>query len=70
VHEVQLPLERITELRVILFDLDPNLYILDNFLFPPADDPRAFFARIEPVLNRHHLARATPRYGPAAVAFT
>jgi hypothetical protein len=56
--EVQLPLERITTLHGILFDLDPGLYRRGNMLFPPADDPKEFHDLIRPVLDRHPLARA------------
>jgi hypothetical protein len=56
-HEIQMPLERITSVRGLLFDIDPRLYRADNPLFPPADDLRTFLAQIEPVLNRHPLAR-------------
>jgi hypothetical protein len=58
VAQVQLPLERITTLHGIPFDLDPKLYIPGNPLFPPADDPAVFFQNIEAVLNRHPLASA------------
>jgi hypothetical protein len=54
---IQLPRERITSLHGILFDLDPKLLIPGNPLFPPADDPKEFYAGIRPVLERHPLAR-------------
>jgi hypothetical protein len=54
---IQVPTERITRLRGILLDLDPNRLRPDNTLFPPADDPRQFFENIRPVLARHPLAR-------------
>jgi hypothetical protein len=56
-ERIQLPLERITTLRGILFDLDPGLLAPGNQLFAPADEPRVFFASVEPALNRHALAR-------------
>jgi hypothetical protein len=55
--EVQLPLERVTAVHGILFDLDPKLYQPDNTLFPPDTDPKAFFQKVKPVLDRHPLAR-------------
>jgi hypothetical protein len=53
---IQLPLERITRLHGILFDLDPQLLVPGNPYFPPADEPRAFHEGIRPVLERHPLA--------------
>lgn len=58
IQDIQVPLERITTLHGILFDLDPGLLDPDNALFPPADDPRAFHEAIRPVLDRHPLARS------------
>ena len=55
--ETQLPLERITTLHGILFDLDPRLYLPGNTIFPPDDDPQAFYEKVRPVLDRHPLAR-------------
>ena len=57
VHTIQVPTERITRLHGILFDLDPKLLVPGNPLFPPADDTRAFYAAVRPVLERHPLAR-------------
>ena len=57
VSVIQLPLERITCLRGLMLDWDPKRYVPDNLLFPPSDDPRQFFANIEPVLNMHPLLR-------------
>ena len=54
---IQLPTERITRLRGLMIDLDPGKLIPDNPLFPPAEDPREFFGRIQAVLDRHPLAR-------------
>jgi hypothetical protein len=54
---IQVPTERITRLRGILFDLDPTKLAAENPWFPPADDPRQFHAKIEHVLQRHPLAR-------------
>jgi hypothetical protein len=56
--EVQLPRQRITALRGILFDLDPGCLVPDNTIFPPADDPATFYAAVRPVIDRHPLARA------------
>lgn len=56
VQRIQLPRERITRLNGILFDLDPKLLVPNNLYFPPADDPRAFYEAIRPVLERHPLA--------------
>lgn len=57
IEEIQLPKESITSLHGIMIDLDPKLLVAGNPLFPPADDPEAFFAGIQPVLERHPLAR-------------
>jgi hypothetical protein len=57
IHEVQLPLERITTHHGVMIDLDPRLYVPGNPLFLPADDPRIFYRNIKPVLERHPLAR-------------
>jgi hypothetical protein len=57
IYAIQIPAERITRLGGILFDLDPKLLIANNPLFPPAAEPRAFYAGIRPVLERHPLAR-------------
>jgi hypothetical protein len=57
IHEVQLPLERVTTLHGVMIDLDPKLYRAGNPFFPPAADPRAFYQGIKPVLDRHPLAR-------------
>jgi hypothetical protein len=54
--EVQLPLERITRLHAIMFDLDPKVLRPGNGLFDPADDPVTFHAQVRPVLDRHRLA--------------
>jgi hypothetical protein len=54
--EVQLPLERITRLHAIMFDLDPKVLRPGNGLFNPADDPVTFHAQVRPVLDRHRLA--------------
>ncbi len=54
--EVQLPVERITRLHGIMLDLDPGLLRPDNGIFEPAVDPRDFFLRVQPMLNRHPLA--------------
>jgi hypothetical protein len=56
-HQIALPRERITRLHGIVFDIDPKLLRPDNTLFPPADDPTVFYANIQPVLDRHPLAR-------------
>jgi hypothetical protein len=58
VGEVQVPRERITRHLGILFDLDPRLYLPSNPLFPPDDDPKRFYEKIKPVLDRHPLARS------------
>jgi hypothetical protein len=55
--KVQLPLERITRLHGILWDLDPKHLAAGNPIFPPADDPKAFYELVRPVLDRHPLAR-------------
>lgn len=55
-RRIQLPVERITRLHGILFDLDPKLLVADNLYFPPADDPASFHRAISPVLERHPLA--------------
>jgi hypothetical protein len=54
---IQLPQERITSLHGVFFDLDPKLMVPGNRLFPPSNDPRAFYQGIKPVLDRHALAR-------------
>ena len=54
---IQVPTERITRLRGILFDLDPTKLAAENPWFPPADDPVEFHAKIKHVLQRHPLAR-------------
>jgi hypothetical protein len=56
-QEIQLPLERITTLHGILFDLDPDLLVPGNSIFPPAETLRAFHENINQVLERHPLAR-------------
>ena len=56
--QVQLPLERVTTLHGFLLDVDPGLYRPGNAIFPPADDPEAFFKKIKPVLDRHPLVRS------------
>jgi hypothetical protein len=58
VGEVQLPRERITRHLGILYDIDPRLYRPGNPLFPPDDDPKRFYEKIKPVLDRHPLARS------------
>jgi hypothetical protein len=57
IYDVQLPTERVTRLHGIMIDLDPGLLLPSNPYFPPADDPRAFYQAISPVLSRHPLAR-------------
>jgi hypothetical protein len=57
VGHIQVPAERITRLHGIVLDLDPRLYLPGNVLFPPDDDPCAFYENIRPVLERHPLAR-------------
>src|SRR5262249_53076581 len=54
---IQVPREGITTLRGILLDLDPDRLVAGNPYFPPATDPRAFYAGVNPVLQRHPLAR-------------
>jgi hypothetical protein len=54
---VQVPTGRITRLDGLMLDLDPSLLAPGNPLFPPADEPREFFSRIRPVLDRHPLLR-------------
>ncbi len=54
---IQLPTGRITRLRGLMIDVDPGKLIPDNPLFPPAEDPREFFGRIQAVLDRHPLVR-------------
>jgi hypothetical protein len=56
--QVSLCRERITQLHGVMFDLDPKLLAPDNPLFPPDDEPAAFYAKIQPVLDRHPLARS------------
>jgi hypothetical protein len=58
IHEVQLPLERITTLHGIMIDLDPHLYKPENPYFKPDDDPEIFLHNITTVLERHPLARS------------
>jgi hypothetical protein len=58
VTEIQFPVERVTTLHGIVFDIDPGLYVPDNPLFPPAADPATFYAQIRPVLERHPLVRS------------
>jgi len=55
--QIQLPLERITTLHGLVWDLDPKLLIPGNAIFTPADDPKAFYPAIKVVLDRHPLAR-------------
>ncbi|MBL8798908.1 MAG: hypothetical protein JNM56_33800 [Planctomycetia bacterium] len=55
--EIAVPRERITRLHTVLLDFDPHLYVPENALFRPDEDPDAFFANIKPVLDRHPLAR-------------
>jgi hypothetical protein len=54
---IQVPTAGITRLNGLMLDLDPKWLVPDNALFPPADDPREFLARIAPVLDRHPLLR-------------
>jgi hypothetical protein len=54
---IQIPAERITKLHGYVVDLDPQLLVPGNTVFPPADDPRRFHDLIRPVLDRHPLAR-------------
>jgi hypothetical protein len=56
--DVQVPLERITQLHALLWDLDAKYLAPGNAIFPPADEPRAFYELVKPVLDRHPLARA------------
>jgi hypothetical protein len=56
--QISLSMERITQLHAIMFDFDPKLLAPDNPLFRPADDPAAFYRDIQPVLDRHPLARS------------
>lgn len=56
-RDIQIPRERVTRLRAIMVDLDPDLLIPGNHLFPPADNPEQFFEAIEPILQRHPLAK-------------
>ena len=56
--QVQLPLERVTTLHAFVLDVDPGLCRPGNAIFPPADDPEAFFKKIKPVLDRHPLVRS------------
>ncbi|MHB1427012.1 MAG: hypothetical protein ACYC3I_27975 [Gemmataceae bacterium] len=58
VVQIQVPRERVTSIHGILFDLDPQLYQPGNPFFPPAQDPKAFFENISPVLDRHPLTRS------------
>jgi hypothetical protein len=53
---VQLPLQRITQVHGIMLDLDPQLLLPGNGLFEPGEKPCDFFARVQPVLDRHPLA--------------
>jgi hypothetical protein len=53
--EVQLPLERITQVHGIMLDFDPGLLRPADGLFDPAADPRDFLTKIRPVLDRHPL---------------
>ena len=55
--DVQVAVESITALHGILLDFDPDLLRDDNGIFPPDIAPQSFFEKIEPVLNRHPLAR-------------
>jgi hypothetical protein len=52
---VQWPLERITQVHGILLDIDPGLLRPRNGLFEPGENPRDFFDRVRPVLDRHPL---------------
>lgn len=56
-YEVQVPVERVTRVRGILWDLDPGLLEPRNVLFPPGSGPGDFYAGIRDVLDRHPLAR-------------
>jgi hypothetical protein len=58
-YKIQMPRERITVLHGILFDLDPRVLIPGNPIFPPAEEPKAFYAGIQPVLERHPLVRSS-----------
>jgi hypothetical protein len=54
---IQVPTERITTLHGFLLDFDPKLYVPGNPLFPPAEDPVAFFEGIRGVLERHPIVQ-------------
>jgi hypothetical protein len=57
-NRIQLPLERITTLHGILFDLDSKWLVPANAIFPPAEEPKDFYAGIKGVIDRHPLARS------------
>jgi hypothetical protein len=54
---IAIPLERITTVHGLMWDLDPDCLIPGNTFFPPATEPEAFYRGIQPVLERHPLAK-------------
>lgn len=54
---IQLPLNAITGIDGIVFDIDPGGLVRGNSIFPPDDDPIRFLAGIDRVLRRHPLLR-------------
>jgi len=57
IQMVSIPREQVTRLHGIMLDFDPDHYREKNALFDPSDDPQIFFNNLQPVLDRHTLAR-------------